>query len=282
MLASCAYWKGMNLRSEDDYPKLKNLRTWMDSLETHDYYLAYKSDYYTHVKDIPPQYGPSSQGVSRKNKIQDYKNSIEGTSNYLPLDDDDSLQPLFNGIPLPKPVLQSMNIKSDNGSNGSNGSYKTASSTREMKVACQLMAVWKLSNNGSNISKFAARGGPDGSKNIRKTFGAELADPYATSDTTFIDTVDDVLRIVATSMIIGTNDDTNEEQQQQEQPNTLPGSDYATLVQNAVPSHKKDGVISSLKYLRDRIGVPRDLPLASARYLRAYLNWAIDVLLQKK
>ena len=33
-----------------------------------------------------------------------------------------------------------------------------------------------------------------------------------------------------------------------------------------------------LVYLRDRIGVPRDLPLASARYLRAYLNWAIDVL----
>jgi hypothetical protein len=34
-------------------------------------------------------------------------------------------------------------------------------------------------------------------------------------------------------------------------------------------------LISSLLYLRDRIGVPRDMPLAAARYLRAYLNRAI-------
>jgi hypothetical protein len=33
-----------------------------------------------------------------------------------------------------------------------------------------------------------------------------------------------------------------------------------------------------LAYLRDRVGVPRDLPLAAARYLRAYLNKGIDIL----
>mmetsp|Transcript_57337 Transcript_57337/g.64101 ORF Transcript_57337/g.64101 Transcript_57337/m.64101 type:complete len:677 (-) Transcript_57337:98-2128(-) len=300
MLASCAYWKGMNLRSPQDYPTLKNLRTWMDSLETHDYYLAFKSDYYTHVKDIPPQYGPSSKGVSRLTHIQEYQNSIEGTSKSnsnsswkLPLDDDDSLQPLYNGIPLPKPVLQSMNIQSDNndgsdsgrgsGSGSGSGSYKKSASTRDMKVACQLMAVWKLTNNGANISKFAARGGPDGSKNVRKTFGAELADPYAKSDATFIDTVDEVLRIVATSMIIENNNENENEnesntEQHHPEPNSIPGSEYASLVQNSVTTNKKEGVIASLEYLRDRIGVPRDLPLASARYLRAYLNWAIDVL----
>merc|ERR1711957_920762 len=140
-----------------------------------------------------------------------YKSDIEGGSGAgssnawkLPLEDDDTLQPLYNGIPLPKPVLQSVDIECDN-----DGSYKTSGSKQEMKLACQLMAVWKLCGNGPGISKFASRGGPNGSKNIRKTFGAELADPYAESDTTFIDTVDDVLRIVATSMIIGTND-TNE------------------------------------------------------------------------
>lgn len=46
----------------------------------------------------------------------------------------------------------------------------------------------------------------------------------------------------------------------------------------AVPKNQVKGVVSSLVYLRDRVGVPRDLPLASARYLRAYLNWGIDVL----
>ena len=37
-------------------------------------------------------------------------------------------------------------------------------------------------------------------------------------------------------------------------------------------------VVPSLAYLRDRVGVPRDLPLPAARQLRAHLNWAIDQL----
>ena len=46
-------------------------------------------------------------------------------------------------------------------------------------------------------------------------------------------------------------------------------------LRSAVPSEKMDDVLGSLAYLRDRIGVPRDLPLASGRQLRAHLNWAI-------
>ncbi len=36
--------------------------------------------------------------------------------------------------------------------------------------------------------------------------------------------------------------------------------------------------VASLVYVRDRVGVPRDLPLPAARQLRAHLNWAIDSL----
>ena len=55
MLASCAYWKGLNLR--DPKWKLDGLNAWLEAFEKREYYLAFKSDYYTHVKDIPPQYG---------------------------------------------------------------------------------------------------------------------------------------------------------------------------------------------------------------------------------
>lgn len=37
---------------------------------------------------------------------------------------------------------------------------------------------------------------------------------------------------------------------------------------------------SSAAYLRDRIGVPRDMSYPAARQLRAHLNWAIDLLVQ--
>jgi glutathione S-transferase len=53
MLASCAYWKGLNLR--DPKWKLEGLNRWLEAFEKREPYLAFKSDYYTHIKDIPPQ-----------------------------------------------------------------------------------------------------------------------------------------------------------------------------------------------------------------------------------
>lgn len=267
MLASCAYWKGMDLRNPTDYPKLNALWAWMEALEKHEYYLAFKSDYYTHVKDIPPQYGPGSPGVSRSTKIQTNTANIEGrgTAWKLPLEDDEALQPLFKGIPLPLCVLQAAGIDAD-----PDGSYVSSGPTLAMREACLAMAAWKLCGNGPAVAVFASRGGPGGAKNVRKTFGAELADPYAKSDDSMVEAVDAVLRLVVKTMIGRSSSSSGEA-------NALPGqANNAALIQAA--GNKTAGVATSLSYLRDRIGVPRDLPLAAARYLRAYLNWAIDIL----
>ena len=91
MLASCAYWKGLNIR--DPKWNLPGINAWLDAFEkrgtssvlencgaasffslsdtnelnlfipSSEYYLAFKSDYYTHIKDIPPQYGPGMSTV---------------------------------------------------------------------------------------------------------------------------------------------------------------------------------------------------------------------------
>jgi glutathione S-transferase len=112
------------------------------------------------------------------------------------------------------------------------------------------------------LAAFAARGGSKGGKNPRKTFQAPLADPYANPDEDVLPLVDAALRIVCQALLSESVDDTN----------------LKSDLVNAVPSGARGDVVQSLIYLRERVGVPRDMPLAAARYLRAQLNWAIDSL----
>ncbi|KAL3916562.1 MAG: hypothetical protein SGARI_007933 [Bacillariaceae sp.] len=124
-----------------------------------------------------------------------------------------------------------------------------------MATACRTMAAWKIAGNGPNVAKFAARGGPLGAQNRRKTFGAPLADPYAEADGSVQPAVDAALRVVC--LALGDVQD------------VMPLAERQDELRAAIPANQSSGVASSLAYLRDRVGVPRDLPLASARYLRA-------------
>jgi glutathione S-transferase len=151
-----------------------------------------------------------------------------------------------------------MDLEPDN-----DGSYESCDPV-VMAKACREMAAWKLADNGINVSRFAARGGPAGAKNIRKTFGAELADPYADPDDNIRAVVDSALRCVCAAMM---DDDAS----------SLDSIHRDSLL-TVVPANQAKAIVSSMVYLRDRVGVPRDLPLAAARYLRAYLNWGIDIL----
>lgn len=56
MCASVAYWSGFKIRGDGRWPAIER---WLTAFETLPSYLATKSDYYTHVRDIPPQYGES-------------------------------------------------------------------------------------------------------------------------------------------------------------------------------------------------------------------------------
>lgn len=254
MLASVAFWKGLNLR--DPKWNLKGLNAWLEAFEKREAYVAFKSDYFTHVLDIPPQYGPGYDGGFEADR-ESFAKSVLGQDGswHLPLTFDDPLQPLYKGAPLPLCVLESMELLPDD-----DGTYESADPDT-MDKACRYMAAWKLAGNGINISRFAARAGPKGSKNPRKSFGAQLADPYANPDDEVRPSVDAALREVCAALLDDESPDNHKD---------------AIIL--AVPKEHLDGVKSSLAYLRDRVGVPRDLPLASARYLRAYLNWGIDTL----
>ena len=131
-----------------------------------------------------------------------------------------------------------------------------------------LEAAERLTYNHKNIVSFAARGADETNhKNPFSQYSAPLADPKATSNPNVYDSIDVILRLISLQLLHSSDDNIRKISQ-------LVAD---SMVQNGGTDHVK-GVIASLAYLRDRIGVPRDMKLPAARQLRAQLNWSIDQL----
>ncbi|KAL7483602.1 hypothetical protein ACHAW6_009247 [Cyclotella cf. meneghiniana] len=127
-------------------------------------------------------------------------------------------------------------------------------------------AVERVSKNHEAIVKFACRGA---GKEGFPRYGAPLSDPNAVSNEAAQPFVDVVLRVVCSKLL--SNDATKCDETMDE----------------VVSLWKKEGgdeviemTAKSLEYMRDRVGVPRDMRMPAARQLRANLNWAIGVLSQ--
>jgi glutathione S-transferase len=121
-----------------------------------------------------------------------------------------------------------------------------------------------VSANHGAIVKFAARGaGRAGFPPV----AAPLADPNATPSEAVQGAVDSALRIICAALLDGT----------EKQDAAMLG--IAKTIVEKGDNEFATGVVDSLSYLRDRIGVPRDMKLPAARQLRAHLNWSIGKIL---
>lgn len=226
IVASIPYYKGVVVRGSGRW---QNLERWFDAMETRPAYMAFKSDFYTHCHDLPPQLGGCASTPEAK-EFQEKIDGLDGKSWSLPLEPitSSSLEPLSAGDDL---------------------------------MHARFVAASKLIHNHSAIVRFALRGaGSPGPRPVT----APLADPTAIPNMEYEEQVDAALRHVAHVMLTGMV-----EQGQHD------GTGISTT-----PSGKgvvdARGVPPSLAYLRDRVGVPRDMPLPAARQLRAHLNWMID------
>ena len=218
MNASCLYWKGLQLRSTERWA---NIERWFAAFEERPSYVATKSDYYTHVMDIPPQYGPGYSDSS--DEVKEAQLKIDGHATWrLPLSLSSS-----DAEPLP----DSMNPGDE---------------------AARHEAAYKLISNYDAVVKFCCRGmGERGAKQ----FGAPLADPTAVPNLNYEEKVDKLLRTTVLLLLDG-----------------------SAGVSTGETSEEGKGVASCLAYLRDRIGVPRDMSYPAAMTLRAHLNYIIDAI----
>lgn len=120
-------------------------------------------------------------------------------------------------------------------------------------------AAARLVSNHAAVVRFAARG--CGARGPRPVMAGPLSDPTAIPGEDFIDDVDAALRSIAASLLAG--DDAG----------GVSGDEKAgggAAARRAAPA------AAAVAYMRDRIGVPRDLPLPAARQLRAHCNAVID------
>jgi len=241
MCASLVFFKGFQIRvapgEKTDYPAVNK---WFDAMEQLESYQLTKSDYYTHCWDLPPQLGGCTyeKGGEPYEKVINGEKTLDGTRGSWDL----PLQPHSGGV---EPDWDWCGDES----------------------AAKREAVERLSFNYKNIAAFAARGA--GKKGF-PPYSAALSDPNATPNDSVKGSVDACLRAISLAMI-NDNDDDNESNNADELMKEI-----AAMIKKDGGSGLVDDVVASLAYLRDRVGVPRDMRLPAARQLRAHLNWAIE------
>jgi glutathione S-transferase len=135
------------------------------------------------------------------------------------------------------------------------------------EAAAKREAVERLSAHHVAIVKFAARGA--GKKGMPPVM-APLADPNAVSSEAVQAGINSVFEIVSLALLDGVD----------KQDETMARLAKAMIEEGG--QEYTDSILASIAYLRDRVGVPRDMKLPAARQLRAHLNWALGKILEAR
>jgi len=237
-VASLLYFKGFMIRvpsSERANAAYPGINAWFDAMEKLPAYRLTKSDYYTHAWDLPPQLG----GCRSEQGSKPYEDAINGVR---------SLDGRQGSWELP--------LQPDNGGVEPDWTFIPGG-----ECAARREAVERISSNHDAIVKFACRGA--GSKGF-PGFGAPLADPNAVPNQALQSSVDMCLRTIC-SALLGDEIDAHDTEM----------NNIAKVIATDGGKEYAGGVVASLSYLRDRVGVPRDMRLPAARQFRAHLNWSI-------
>jgi glutathione S-transferase len=171
MAASLPYYKGLRVRDADAYPRIA---AWFAAMEARPAYRHIQSDYYTHVRDLPPQIG-RCVSVPEAAPFADAIDGVDGASWAL------------RGPDAPEPLGRVLQPTDGLGQDAS---------------AARREAAERLTANHEAVVRFAARGlGKPGFPPV----SAELSDPRATPDEAALPLVDAALRHVVHALLEGTD-----------------------------------------------------------------------------
>ncbi len=272
LLASVAYFKGLDVRGEGQFGHLER---WLDAFDARPAYLATKGDLYSIVMALPSQNGPG-YSVPAANAAQA---TIFGLNNAWQLEDTISAvttaasPPPMRDLSVAEPEVD-LDATADD-------------------EAARHTAAYQLITNHESVVRFAARGASDPG---RPAYQAELADPNAEPNDAYCAAIDVCLRHVASALVDGAESAASTMAQDLRGVAGHPHSSglaegwyadrdheghwyyYDELsgeTSYTAPTRRLD---ACLAYVRDRVGVPRDMPAPAAMMLRKHLNRGITVL----
>jgi len=237
-VASALYWKGMRVR--DPAGPFQAIDEWMAALEANvQSYRALMGDTYSHAHDIPPQYGSASFDRKNAEQIQARVDGWAGNEWSLPLEPLD-----INSL---EPYAGHLRAARDDG----------------LGMAHRLEACERLFKNHEKLVPFMLRS----IGHRPRTVTAPLSDPDARCNEADLAALREPLDAVLARVAMWLLD-----------PSFSPSNAQLPAAAAGCNATDRTRLVRCLAYLRDRIGVPRDLYYPAARLVRAHLNCMCRVL----
>ncbi|CAI5497764.1 unnamed protein product [Closterium sp. Naga37s-1] len=270
--ASAPYWKGLTVRNNPRWPALSR---WYDAMDARNAYLPLKSDDFSITHSLVPQIGPviasaDPTAVARRA----YIDGRDGTGAWdLPLGEEETAWGREDGTGGEGRRAQREVVRAIVGNHDRLVAFCLRSlghSTARASAVGAAGSSGATASAGGAASAAGVVAGADAGapRNNQNHVGQAEPQQQLITAESLAPAVSEALRHVAHALLVGI-----------EAAGPFPAMSKALQKPSGgsrsedVRAAGEERLVMALAYLRDRVGVPRDLSYPAARQLRAHLQW---------